>query len=258
MNDNDIKQKIVKIFCEHFIEELCERQDDEKQRLFAINIYDTISKYLKTLKPIESVVDLSVIFNKPLYLNFINIINPEKQFSALYSHTHSTILINSYPHLTDEFNKKHFLNIYLKMETPIIHELIHFIDSINYGDKISNNKKINGPAEFNAYYQSFTLKFDKKLTYIISNKNNDKMDQFNTEIGNTSNEFINKFWNEHKELYKQVENSKIYKAKWNKRLYQLYYELKQKLEKYLIIINMKIKKDQVVTEKITTIEELLK
>jgi hypothetical protein len=96
------------------------------------------------------------------------------------------------------------------------------LNSVN-SDKM---KYYNHPLENNAYF----LAAASTLYDIV--KNIKTVEQFNKLFGTDNREFLPKFWNyisqTHPNILKYI--NQTYKTKWNKRIYQLYDELKSKIK----------------------------
>lgn len=133
------------------------------------------------------------------------------------------------------FIQKEFDKIAKKLYRVLQHECIHYI---NYIISVDSNKwlgqermgyasKFNNPEEFSAYYHQIR----NLLTNIAIKKVKNDTD-FDNTFGDTTQKFIHLCWNSIKtinqDMYVEIRNDEVYRRKWMKRLYQLYFELKQK------------------------------
>jgi hypothetical protein len=117
------------------------------------------------------------------------------------------------------------LKFLLAYKTAIIHELIHKDDQERVKKKINSDTDSDdyyiNPMEFNAYYLQFaelvydTVKFQCKTPNDFYKKFGDK------------ESFIKYFWDRVNREQPELKSSldKKYTLKWNKRIYQLYYEI---------------------------------
>ena len=153
-----------------------------------------------------------------------------------------TITINA--HNDEEcskwFDEKKFDKIADKLYRVIHHECVHYINYIISGEsnrcfsqeKIGYASKFNNPEEFNAYYHQMRNLFSK-----IANEKVKSAADFDSIFGDTTQKFIQFCWNTIKtinqDMYIEIRNDEVYRRKWMKRLYQLYFELKQKFCKGL-------------------------
>jgi hypothetical protein len=98
-----------------------------------------------------------------------------------------------------------------------------------------NKNSFNDPMDFNAFYMQYSCVFYDKIQQIKS------IDEFSKMFGKGPSEFMDIFWKEvrveNNEMYLNL--NKKYKFKWNKRIYQLYGELKNNyLNKQNNVVNL--------------------
>lgn len=254
MDKSNFKYKILKIFLENCNDINEERKNDTKYQNQADDLYKKTLELIKKYKPDdENIYELSKI-GSPFDVVFTIIQN--SQVNAIYRRNYkkniSIIIINCLK-FPIAFQQEKFDYIFEKLKSVIIHEIIHYLDievrDIPIDPTEVNKDPFGHPIEFNAYFQQLASPWYDLMRKMI--KSSTPLDDFNLKIGNNAREFSNKFW----DIIKK--NSKIYdlisndnRFRWNKRVYDLYFNLKNEL--FDKISNDDIKND------IKKIEEKLK
>jgi hypothetical protein len=219
-----LKDRIKEIFIENYLNE---RENDEKQILNATEIYNKILEYINILPIVKlKELDLTLVFT-----------TSQKDYTAAFSKNINTIFINCYPRFQNEYKNRDYKEIYLKSKESVIHELIHYLDSMRINVEEQPDGFYITPKEFNAYFLSVSSEFYDLLND-IKNKNPNNLNSFYNTFGKTVNEFIKLVFNyidsKNNDLKTAIDNDPKYKYKWNKRIYQLYFELKDKFMNKII------------------------
>lgn len=211
--------------------ELDERVDDERKIKVAESLYNEILNTFKLNKK-ESITLFGPSTSPILSVVLFNDVTKEKH--PKYIPIKKSIEINcvDYDNL---FKNKKYDTIISILKLELIHEITHYLDDertntqiiIDYFKDIKKEKPATlTAAEFNAYYISFASKMYDNLKICSSIKHFDLM------FGPDAYAFIQNFWSYANPiapiLKKELQNDKIYNTKWCKRLYQLYFELKNK------------------------------
>jgi hypothetical protein len=203
---------------------LTEREEDEDFSHYVRYIYNDIVEAFKTIsnKPSLSIDEygLYILFKK---------LDENYSMGKFTFDTKNTpvIVISVGKQLSHFFDEKDFYSLVLECKTIIFHELVHFV---NYYSDVNSQKQpsypsgdITNPKEFNAYFHQYREVFFDILKLTIKNN-----ESFEENIGRNVQDFINKFWdkmNAANPLFKElIYSDGVYKNKWLKRLYQLYYE----------------------------------
>jgi hypothetical protein len=221
---------------------LDERADDKRRREITKQYFNIILNNLENVPSHFGDSGGIYDFTKLLGLKIAFILFPnESKIPGAYYHKNKIIYINlNYNNDTIKlFKNKHYKGLLEYLEHTMIHELTHFLDFErhdvrNFGHPDPNsNSRVNMPAEFEAYYQSEAHLWDKKIEEF---KNlSDPLKEFYAYFGINVQIFIHDFWEEYKKdspnVVDGISQSNEYKFKWNKRLYQSYYELKDELIK---------------------------
>lgn len=216
------QQRLLEIFLDTTI--FLERENDEKQIQNANELYNKMLEYANKTPHIlffnfkDIGVDLNLIFTDKQY-----------DFYAAFIKKLNLIIVNVQPYCMTEFKNKDYNAIFLKMKEAIIHEIIHYLDSLRIDMEELPKGDYVTPEEFNAYFLSISSELYDILNDIKS-KNPNNLNKFYEQFGNTVNEFLKLMWKlielKNSDMKKEIDNDKKYKYKWNKRLYQLYFELK--------------------------------
>lgn len=209
--------------------DLYERKDDPEKVKLANNIYDKIRNlYITNKKPSVNLISSkeSPILTVLLYAD------PSAVPEPRYYPTENSIKINCFKNNYNLFKNRQYVSIINLLKNELIHEITHFLDDVRTNTLfIQHNFKANRseyttPAEFNAYFIGFSSKMYDDLRTCATTA------QFNYFFGKDVYEFLQKFNNYAKtispNMYKELSKNKIYETKWNKRVYQLYFELKSK------------------------------
>lgn len=118
------------------------------------------------------------------------------------------------------------------VKPAMIHELVHVNDKSRFkkfGNSLVGNKNyFNHPNEFNAYYLQFSSYFYDEIRK-LDKSGNERLQQFIGKFGKNKEEFLNKFWDYMKEVNRELYDNinEKYKIKWERRIKQLYDELKK-------------------------------
>lgn len=214
---------------ETFMRPLFERDNDKSQIDLAFNMYDTVLTYIKnipltTLKNYPA-YNLTPILNKDLFVVFYG-----EQTGATETEINGKLIqILLIGNRTYKFKNNDDLYIFwTNFKSFVIHEFIHLNDykrikTIKKSNFDNDVEYYNNPREFNAYYLEIAYYFYNRL------KHNSKLRQ---EILLDRNTFINELWNYIKEIQPNLKQSltKEMLFKWNKRLYQLFDELKKEFK----------------------------
>lgn len=118
------------------------------------------------------------------------------------------------------------------MREPVIHELVHYLDYFRASfEEYKDGEYYNAPEEFNAYYLQIASGVYKALEN-IKNKYPNDFNKFEETITDNASNFIKKMWNvieiQNADLKDAIFKNSKYKYKWAKRLYQLYFEIRDK------------------------------
>jgi hypothetical protein len=206
---------------------LDERVGDDSFRDKAIKITDFIIENIKipkahNFKQLKLIVDFQEL---PTYIK------------ANFNSKFDTITINIFN------DKEKFLsdirNFLQDNKYALFHEVVHFID-YHRGSKFRADiqgvvPKVNTPMEFNAYFHTFTQMIEDATKEIM--KSSDRNEAFEKYVGENVRSFIYNFWKFAKSICNDSETKIVseiignidWKYRWEKRLYQLYFELKEKL-----------------------------
>lgn len=205
---------------------IVERENDQE---FRVAIYSEIEKIKEKMK-----MDNSYSIDVDDYRVMI-ILDPDSP-TGFFTFTRNkpkipVVVLNVDGICEDLYKRQKFIDIIDKMSDVLFHELTHLM---NYrvvakpGEEYENLKNIKGKynnrEEFNAYYQQTASLFERMLPNLIKSDNT-----FESVYGDNVQQFISKFWNKlneiNNEIVDSIAQSKVYKRKWLKRIYQLYYEL---------------------------------
>jgi hypothetical protein len=206
---------------------LTEREDDTQFGESIQSILEVINQYWKNNPHNDKG------FFKPFEL-YVLIISDEHQDDAYAYFTKTKkdkmpcIVINAYYVDNVAYKNKNFLEIINKSQDILYHELVHYVNYISAQD---GNRLIqrgiyytsNSGQEFNAYYHQIRKKFVDIVKQL--KKDNEPFEV----IGDNTQQFIKKFWHITKMLHPTLEDkiNSHYRKKWLKRIYQLYFELRE-------------------------------
>jgi len=231
----NIKRLIEKVFYE--------RIKDDSQIRYAEGLYNIIYTNNKKSKRLEgkNVYDFTDIVGFEFVIAIINNRGNGHGFGKVTmpsGRKYNAILIDNSKKDYKSKNPKTLPQLLEVFKSIFIHEIIHILD--NRRDKTgssslpTDDNYYNHPKEFNAYY----LQFAQECYDIFKNKvdlhsnNKDRWINFYSEFGNNEIEFSEKYWKMVSDYNDELKKSlnKDYLFKWNKRIYQLYSELKDKVE----------------------------
>jgi len=204
-----------------------ERIDDDAFRKKAMNITNFLIENITMNK--------SYFFNDlGLYVDFQVL---PKAIKANYNLNFDMITINIMN--SKELFESDFPKFLIENKYSIFHEVIHFIDyhrGSKYRASLQGSlSNVNTPMEFNAYFHHFIQLTEDLIKEIAKSK--DRNEAFEELMGKRVHEFIAKFWENAKVLHNDKDtkiitdifNDNDWKFKWDKRLYQYYFEAKEKL-----------------------------
>jgi len=212
----------------------------KEKMILNIKIKQIIYLFIESLKLIKKYKpDNDNIFeltNLKMPFDFVFTFNEKAPFNALYRRNYkenqSLIIINC-KKFPNAYKQNKFDYIFEKMKSIIIiHEIIHYLDievrNIPVDPTEVNKNSFNHPIEFNAYFQQISSYWYNILQNIIKSKS--PLDDFNIKIGNNVRDFSDKFWKNVKnnsKMYDLINKDNIFR--WNKRIYDLYFNLKDDL-----------------------------
>lgn len=206
---------------------LTERKDDPRFTSFVQQIIEEIfSEWEKEPNSHEILLP-----NYDLHIKIVNN-STDSDYGCFYvSHItkHPTIELNVAGVSEDLFTNKKYLEILKKYSSVLFHELIHYVNYFSFKDderqlKYYDNKHpYNNSMEFNAYYHQVRKMMVDALSDVLS-----KNLKFSDYFGKHVQEFIPKFFTILDSINKNIKSEldDKYRAKWLKRIYQLYFELK--------------------------------
>lgn len=228
-----MKKRIVDIFSE--------REGDEQQIKAAEDIYYKIVNNFNDVIRVNSLIyRFDKILNEPFCLAFTNNdggtgIGQITYRESTGKHVSCSGIVfdrKTDPEVDDYIKNDKILDFLIKYKDIIIHELIHKNDNKRIEQNkntaiLSDPEYYNSPKEFNAYYLQMATKYYDLLRTKIKT-----IEQFNNFFGKTNREFIDFFWYNVNKTHPEIRNNlnDTYKAKWNKRIYQLYDELKSTIK----------------------------
>jgi len=215
---------------------ILERDGDESRRKVAEDFLTLIKGNVDKVKPelvkISNNVGLFLNYSKLLNEKFEMIFYPFDQGKddlgywvedekRLYINTQNT------KQFYDILREKNYSQLFDIYQSTIFHELIHRFDHMRYSKSHrpgDYDVYMNTYEEFNAFYQQYARSIDKIINKMKS------IDEFYKVYGDNASKMITKFWNDMPdEMKSEIKSSKSWTNKWNKRVYQLYYE---KLKKF--------------------------
>jgi hypothetical protein len=218
-----------------------ERADDKRRRDITRQYYNIImdnldnvpSHFNKEFGTYDFTKDIGV---KIIFLKFPPQTN---RVIASYSSIDDIIYVNiGYnEQIKSLFLEKKYKEILKLNESTLIHELTHFLDFHRLGALYSGHpamselKKVNTPAEFEAYFQAQASMFDKIVEKL--KKVDNPLEEFYKEFGDDAYIFMERLWKHYRNKFPEfadtIKDDPKYNGKWTKRLYQLYNELKDEL-----------------------------
>lgn len=233
-----LRKELSSIFYDYFnyefhkiLEEYCiESKQSRDKRQLAKDFLDVIKNEMirrNTFKfDLNPLVDLKV-----------TILNDVGGTQAKFIPASSTILINTYPNLNDEFKARDISKILSKLEIVLYHEVIHYLDykymvsdphHSEYKEiKPDNPDYYKSEMESEAYFQSIAYIFE------AVNDKNKTIEDFYNSFGNNISDFSNVFWKtaENYISEKGIEQYRKFRMFiWSKKIYKLYFELKSKFD----------------------------
>jgi hypothetical protein len=220
-------------------------ESDSNQRKEALKIFNDIYEYLnRYFNESSNLIDISEILIKNKIGGYslpyaeVNSYNKEYeklafQFNPQGSSHFGIGSLNGFkvivlPILIDEYNPKYLNTRFSGKKFEIIHEIIHFLDTLRFKNniKVTSAKKYdqgdkrgyyNTPEEFNAYYQELTSQIESIMSHEFTR--NSYLKDFNTFF-----DFIKIISGE--DFINFLDINYIKKLK--NRLYKFYEELKEK------------------------------
>jgi hypothetical protein len=205
--------------------ELLERENDDEFRNGIRKLYDYILNIVRTEPGPKYKLSNSITFE------FTEL---PKSVGASYNHLTNTIKMNIL--LNKELYEKSPVEFLENWKMQIFHELVHLVD-YSRGCVYCSHSSVSGietPAEWNGYFHTFIHIFEEYYAR-LRNTGLPVDESFSTAFGQNVNEFIQKFWkfvvdtgkNDGINYEQEIQNADM-KFKWNKRLYQTYFEKKLK------------------------------
>lgn len=206
---------------------LFERENDKSQIDCAVSLYKKILDNIDNIKEIEykghPAYDLTSTLNEPFIIIFAG--NKLGTMTLDINGIKTmTLVVGSDVYQYSQKLNNNLYKFWVNFKSYIIHELIHLNDykrikTIKKSDLTNANTYYNNPLEFNAYYLEIAHELYNNL------KNDPKL---KNEVLQDRNVFLNFAWKNIKEMIPEIKNSltKDMLFKWNKRLYQLFDELK--------------------------------
>jgi hypothetical protein len=213
---------------------LTERVDDQRIAGWATTITnDIIEEYEKyqTMNPLfvrryNLMVEI-VNDTDPFYGRFIP---PPKDVDL------PIILLNVNGEMEVDYDVGRYVDICKKYHRVLRHEVIHYINWFSYknheflpsGQPKPRNysSDFSNPEEFNAYFHQVA-----SMVTEIADDSISKGYVFENVFGDNTQEFIAFCWkiidNINSDLYQDTKKDNVYKLKWLKRLYQLYFDVRE-------------------------------
>jgi hypothetical protein len=230
--------KNIELFVENKL--VLEREGDEGRRKVADDFLELLVSEIPKINP--EVVKTKTGYG--LFLNYSSILN--EKFEILFyefednnndlgywAEKQQRMYINilnqqEFMHILKTQSYSRLFNIYY---STIFHELIHRFDHMRYSGShkpADSDSYMNTYEEFNAFYQQYARSIDKIVNKMKT------VDDFYKRFGVGAGNLISEFWNTMpKEMKDDIKSSKHWSNKWNKRIYQLYYEKLKKFNKEL-------------------------
>jgi hypothetical protein len=219
-------------------ESLLEREGDEEKRKIANN-------FLELLKTNIQEASHSIVKTKTghgVYIDYSNVL--DQKFSILFYKFEDDnedlgywiedskmlyINILNYNEFINLIKTNNISKLFEIYNSTIFHELIHRFDHLRYSKShkpADYGLYMNTYEEFNAFYQQYAHSIDKIVSKMKT------QDEFYKRFGIGVRIFINEFWNSmNLEMKQEITSMQKWTNKWNKRLYQLYYEQLSKFQK---------------------------
>ena len=215
---------------------ILEREGDESRREVAEKFLNLLKESLPRIKPelvkiqngVGVFLDYSTLLKERFEILFYHFVVDKDDLGYWMEDEKrmyiNVIDMNQYNNILKSKNIALLFDIY---QSTIFHELIHRFDHMRYSGThkpVDTDAYMNTYEEFNAYYQQYARSIDK----IVSRMNG--IDEFYKVYGTDASKMINNFWEDMpNEMKAEIKTSKNWTNKWNKRIYQLYYE---KLKKF--------------------------
>ncbi len=233
---NVIKQS--EIYNENLLTVLSEREEDIKQIQEALKLYNLIFDNFNKATKLDNIngwnfknivgFDVCLLFYDKVEGIFCAKVDIDGKKDV------PSIFVGPDEYDVDYINSP--IRFWIEFKDYLIHELIHINDFKEIKVVIPSDSKspdyFTNPHEFNAYFVQISTVFFNSIKSIkeINPGNDSKLKAF---LGNDHKEFIKTFWDYVYKKYPKLKSSlnDKYKFKWNKRIYQLYDELKKYFNK---------------------------
>ena len=217
---------------------ILEREGDEEKRKIAEDflhfIRDNVSKIKPELVMTENgtglFLDYSTLLKEKFEILFYSFGEHSRDL-GYWSNENKRIYINILDsiHFQEVIKSKSYEKLFDKYQSTIFHELIHRFDHMRYSGlhKPSDYSiYMNTYEEFNAFYQQYARSVDKIVNRMKT------VEEFYSRFGVGAGSLISEFWDTMPdEMKKDIKSSKRWTNKWNKRVYQLYYEKLEQIKK---------------------------
>jgi hypothetical protein len=210
---------------------IVEREGDEARRKVASDFLELIKANVSKVKPEFVKVSYAI----GLFLNYSTLLN--EKFEMLFYpfmqgrddlgywvEDEKRMYINTrdIKQFNEILKNKNYSRLFDIYESTIFHELIHRFDHMRYSKSHKPgdyDSYVNTYEEFNAFYQQYARSIDKIVNIMHT------LDEFYSIYGDSPRIMIANFWNDMPdEMKAEIKSSKSWTNKWNKRVYQLYYE----------------------------------
>jgi hypothetical protein len=204
------------------ITSMMEREGDKKQIEDAKDIFykltQNIDKYIPTTIYSQPAYDISELMGEEFYILFYGV---GMQVGILPINNKQVKILRFGNDICKSTDKKYLLDFFMRFHMALIHEFVHLNDYKRVKEiKFSDPKDIvayyNNDLEFNAYYLQFAHYMYTAM-------------HVNPEILASREQFMERFWKHMDDMQPKMKSylTKETIFRWNKRIYQLYDELKK-------------------------------
>lgn len=239
--EDDFTKMSTKPFNESLYRFISERVDDEKQVKSALGIYNKILDNFNKATIVQahdfdlfnfnSIVGYS--FGLMFYQKAKGMFFTEIDIASQGIKDMPCIVVGSNMH--DAGDAQNPVQFWLNNKEYIVHEIVHHKDTkrtkLLIPSDTTDKDYYNHPFEFNAYFIQAASDLYNTVDSLKKVGKNESM--FTSAFGSTNKEFVDIFWKMISKSQPKLKNSldKKYLFKWNKRIYQLYDELKKYFNK---------------------------
>lgn len=230
-NDGNFgNNRLLKNF-DKFMMALFERENDKSQLEYAEKLYDIVLMNITKIFQIEHMgypaYDLTNILGEPFFVIFAGKELGTIKLNINGIETQTLVVGNN---VFTHSDKKKLYHFWTNFKAFIIHELVHLNDykrvkKIPKSDLNNAKTYYNNPLEFNAYYL--------EISHRIYNTLEHDFDNIKDTILSDRKIFLEYVWEYINKLLPELKKnlSKDMLFKWNKRLYQLFDEMKKEFGK---------------------------